>query len=907
VEDLASVVRLITEAIASHPDVRFVRVWRRVDGTPHLRLIASSGTGPSADDALSHLPADEVERWIASREPGHPFVRALVSDGQDLGLLTVVTRSPPAAEAGAWLATFAVAVAAAIANADATAHNERARTELERENARLRAELHDVFEEAPIAYVHEGLDTRFIRANRAALELLGITAEDVAGTLGKSFVSETSENQRRLTEALEGIALGNETRHAILELRRKDDGKPVWVEWWSQPADGGAYTRTMMVDITERVLMEKAKETLELSLKSGQIGEWDLDLTNGTSRRSLRHDQCFGYATPIPEAEWNIERFIAHVHPVDRERVESGMRRAIAELKDWACEFRVVWPDGHQHWLAARGSIPWAKDGKAERMLGVIIDVTERVRIEETLREMKASLDFALESARVGDWDLDVIHDTSRRSLRHDQCFGYNEPIPEQDWGIEAFRQHIHPEDRERVVNGLRGSIEAMSERWSEEFRVVWRDGSVHWLVAYGSIYKPQDGRATRMLGIVMDITDRKEAEQALRASQQLSSGQVGALKGILDALATEPSSEGWLEHILRTAAQQFGAHSLSVWCRDQSSERIGLEYAFESGKLITKADSRFAGLSRWLPMEDRWPWPGVFRDGKPSLIEDIRAVPAFPLRDRLLPMGIITVLLVPMSIAGQIEGALGLRFSDKRQFRAEEVELAQALANHAMLMIQLNRLSAQSREAAVIAERNRMARDIHDTLAQGFTGVVVQLEAATDATSKGLPSEAQTHIEKASRLARESLQEARRSLKALRPQELDDAPFTVAVAALIRRVTDGSGVHSEFIIKGTPRELPPEWDGDLMRIAQEVAANMLRHAKARRFDVEMTFAPDQVQLDLRDDGGGFDPSLKHDGFGLIGIGERVERMGGSVVIRSAKGAGTRVSIALPMLNERMQ
>src|SRR5207247_5075091 len=95
-----------------------------------------------------------------------------------------------------------------------------------------------------------------------------------------------------------------------------------------------------------------------------------------------------------------------------------------------------------------------------------------------------------------------------------------------------------------------------------------------------------------------------------------------------------------------------------------------------------------------------------------------------FALAYRLLPLGIFTVLLVPMFIAGRIEGTIGLRFTQKRSFRAEEIDLAQALANQATLAMHLTRLSAESREAAVIAERNRMARDIHDTLAQGFTGL---------------------------------------------------------------------------------------------------------------------------------------------------------------------------------------
>jgi PAS domain-containing protein len=146
-------------------------------------------------------------------------------------------------------------------------------------------------------------------------------------------------------------------------------------------------------------------------------------------------------------------------------------------------------------------------------MLGVVMDITERKSTEETLRETKAALEFALDAGKIGDWDLDLINDTSRRSLRHDQCFGYNEPIPEADWGIDAFSRHLHREDRERVVRSLREAAKELLDDWSAEFRVIWPDQSEHWLAARGSIYRTSEGKATRMLGVVMDITERKNAE----------------------------------------------------------------------------------------------------------------------------------------------------------------------------------------------------------------------------------------------------------------------------------------------------------------------------------------------------------------------------------------------------------
>lgn len=519
----------------------------------------------------------------------------------------------------------------------------------------------------------------------------------------------------------------------------------------------------------------------------------------------------------------------------------------------------------------------------------------------------KAALEFSLESGQVGDWDLDLIADTSRRSLRHDRCFGYSSPLAEAAWGSKTFFEHVHPDDRERVATGFRSAVDTSSD-WASEFRVVWPDGTAHWLAARGRIFEMRDGKPSRMLGTVMDITERKHGEEALRASEQVSRGQVDALKSTLDALATEPSHERLVEHILRIIATEFGAHSCSVWCRDRAGDMIGLAYAFEDGGLVPGTDPRFAGLDRWLPMANIWPWPEVFRLGKPSLIEDIRTVPPFPLRDRLLPMGIVTVLLVPMSITGRLEGAVGLRFVERRTFRAEEMELAQALANQAMLMIQFARLSTQNRQAAVIDERNRMARDMHDTLAQGFTGVIVQLEAAEDATSRGLPDAAASHLVRARDLARDSLKEARRSVQALRPQALDDIGLGNALESLFKKMTQGTGLTPSFAVLGPPRRLPLDWEENLFRIGQEALTNALRHANASRLTGRLTFAPEEVRLDVIDDGCGFDPARLGKGYGLLGIKERVHVMGGQLAVRSAEGEGTSIVVTLPAVDlDRIQ
>src|SRR5882724_10216218 len=173
----------------------------------------------------------------------------------------------------------------------------------------------------------------------------------------------------------------------------------------------------------------------------------------------------------------------------------------------------------------------------------------------------------------------------------------------------------------------------------------------------------------------------------------------------------------------------------------------------------------------------------------------------------------------MPMLIAGRVAGLIIIRFSQKRTFLRKEIELTRALAHQAMLALQLTRLSAQNRESDLLAERNRVARDIHDTLAQGFTGVIAQLEAARGAMSRKKMVKVSDHLERAGEMARESLREARRSVQALRPLALEEKLLTAALRDLMKRMTTGMTMKANLTVKGKPRKLPPEWETNLLRI----------------------------------------------------------------------------------------
>ena len=400
---------------------------------------------------------------------------------------------------------------------------------------------------------------------------------------------------------------------------------------------------------------------------------------------------------------------------------------------------------------------------------------------------------------------------------------------------------------------------------------------------------------------LVAFAIERAQAAKTLLASEKLARGQAEALTLTLDALARETDPSRVMEHVLRIVTAQLDAHSCSVWLLDQVTDLMNFEFALEDGQFKSKTESLIAAVSPSSSVNEIYPWPEISRTGKPFILEDIRHGRDFPWRQRILALGVVTVLVVPMMIAGKMEGVIGIRFARKHVLRNEEQELAQVLANQAMLAIQLARLSAQSRQSAIISERNRMARDIHDTLAQGFTGVILHLEAAEEAMSRKRLEAVIGHLRGAGEIARDGLREARRSVRALRPLALEEKKLAEVLEELIMKLTVGTAVQATFTLQGESRELPPEIETNFLRVGQEALTNAIRHARPSKIDVLLTFGKRKLRLSMCDNGCGFEPDSKSSGFGLQGMAERAESMGGQFSIQSANGKGTTICVTIPL------
>ncbi len=223
---------------------------------------------------------------------------------------------------------------------------------------------------------------------------------------------------------------------------------------------------------------------------------------------------------------------------------------------------------------------------------------------------------------------------------------------------------------------------------------------------------------------------------------------------------------------------------------------------------------------------------------------------------------------------------------------RRLEASMAENEELHAQLV-------ASAREAGVVEERQRLAGEIHDTLAQGLTGIIAQLEAAEH--NRQHPETWTRHVGQARGLARANLTEARRSVRALRPEQLDQASLPEAIGTLARTWSEGSAITAGLETTGTVVRAAPDIEAAVFRAAQEALANVAKHARATKVQITLTYLGDTLLLDVADDGTGFDAGAATDGYGLVGMRQRLGRVGGTLTVESPPGSGTILNALVPL------
>ncbi len=371
----------------------------------------------------------------------------------------------------------------------------------------------------------------------------------------------------------------------------------------------------------------------------------------------------------------------------------------------------------------------------------------------------------------------------------------------------------------------------------------------------------------------------------------------------ILNTVAKSLNETVDLDQAVRTALAQvadlLGLRTGWVWLLNESSGASYLAAAQNLPPALARDPERMEGSCYCLD---------TFRDGDLAGAANVNVVTCSRLK-RLVDGtdGLRYHASVPLYAHSKKLGVLNVASSDWRELTSGELQLLHTIGDLLGIAVERARLFGQSLELGAVNERNRLAREIHDTLAQGLSALALQLESADALLEDGAPAVAvRPAVQRALALTRANLEEARRSVMDLRAAPLEGRTLAAALAALAAAWSKEGSLAVRFESTGAAVPLPVRVETGLYRMAQEALTNIGRHARAQSALLRLSSGPEAVTLVVEDDGRGFDPAAPGSGqaatgFGLVGINERARLLGGRMQLETAPGAGTRLSVTIPL------
>ena len=374
------------------------------------------------------------------------------------------------------------------------------------------------------------------------------------------------------------------------------------------------------------------------------------------------------------------------------------------------------------------------------------------------------------------------------------------------------------------------------------------------------------------------------------------------ALRDFLDRLASVPQLDEFIGQVMAAMTGQLGAVSSTLSLFGADDQTLTLKLIYQDGRVRSLDEIGYPNHIRSIKRDE------LMASG---LVQCISLLPLdSPLATRLpegvraylAGIGVKSVLVIPLSSKGRVNGMLSFRFIHERAFQEEDLEIARALATQASLAIQLARLARTAKESAVLEERNRLASEIHDSLAQSFAGISMQLSAAGRAMARK-SKDAQQYVERANELARFGLSDARRSALSLRSNEIEEGGLIEALRKLAERSNIPGLINCSFqASRVDEKALSPQVQHDLLRIGQEAISNALRHAQPTEIRVSLRLNPRNLVLKVTDNGSGLAKARLvsgGQGFGFVNMRARAKSLGATLEVRSKPGCGSSVIVRL--------
>ena len=751
-----------------------------------------------------------------------------------------------------------------------------------------------------------GLDGILTYVSPGVERLLEYTPQEVIGRHVSDFIHPEAHNS--LAARIERVAAGQREANEYRFVTRT--GATRWAQSSSQPIleDGQVIgLQGVLTDITERKQAEERirqqNEFLTTVIESLthpfyvlNVDDYTIQMANSAARVRSQVGTATCYAlTHRRDAPCD-----SNDHPCPIEELRKTGKPVRVEHVHYD-------PGGRERYVEVHSYPLFDDQGRLVRAIEYTLDITERKQAEELLRESEARWRSVTENSpdhvMLLDCNLNIeFVNYPSPGLTIDELLG----TPLHAYVDEEYQEDVK-ETLQRVLD--------TSEAASYETSYSSPDGDS---IYYESRVVPRlvEGQIVGLAVNARDITEHKRAEQALRkameAAEQARQAEqerrreadqrrrvAESLAGVMAALNSNQPLEQVLDHIAAQALELLDNEEVAIYRLADNGDELILQAA--QGPIHAEQQA----IDRACKPETI---ANALASRQPLIINDLEAVYSEPSNESSTPFR--ALLIMPVTVQGEIYGGLVMCCSKPRSFGAEEVELAAVFSNQVALAVESARLRSQREQAAAAAERNRLARELHDSVTQALFSATLVAEVLPQVGERD-PELAREGLLELGALTRGALAEMRTMLLELRPTAVVETRLSDLIQQLADAVTGRVGLHARYKIEPSPA-LPPDVHITFYRIAQEALNNVLKHAEAKSVTVSLVATPPvdpeaddswqgQMLLRMTDDGLGFEQlEPGADQLGLEIMRERAETIGAELSLDSQTDKGTRVTLIWP-------
>ena len=706
----------------------------------------------------------------------------------------------------------------------------------------------DVFNASPIGIAVETLEGQPLFVNPAFCSMLGFSEEELRYKHCVDF--SPPEDAERDWALFQQLRAGSINHYQLEKRYFRRDGSLVWgsLSISLLKSSPSPLVLAMVEDITDKKNAEEARfrhaaviESSDDAIASGTFDGIIVSWNTGAQK-------IYGYT----EAE-AVGKPISMLVPPELPDEENKILETL-KSGDRIEHFETVRVTKTGKRINVSLTISPIKDstGRTVGISGIARDITERKLAEEALRASEERLRLAQQAARIGTFDWNIRTGVNTWTPELEAMYG----LPPGGFGgtQTVFENLVHPDDRAGVIKLVDAAMKS-GQPTKGEWRVVWGDRSVHWIAGRWQVFRDASGEPSKMIGVNIDITERKRAEEALRESEEwlhlaVQAGRMYAFEWDATTDVIVRSGEcadilNWIDDPTRDTGREFAARVHP----DDREAYTAPEMVLTPGNPTYKTSYRVLrpdGSAIWLEANGH-----VFFDDQGRL----------------------------QRIIGMVADVTGRKLAEEALFR-------------------LSRRLIEAQEL----ERARIARELHDDLSQRMALLQISLEQVAQDTA-GLSSKIRQQLHNITKVSAEISSSLHDLSHQLHPYKLDTLGLVAALGGFCNEFSRQHNLQVQFVHHHVPGQIPNEVTLCLFRIAQEALRNVVKHSGGTEAEVELSGHGDRIDLCISDSGVGFSPEhvKAETGLGLISIRERLRLVGGHLSVESEPSHGTRIRARVPL------